>query len=326
MNNYLSGFGISFFVHSLVLSLTLFFVQTNVRPDPELLVVDFSTIGLGSETSRGAVSGSPGSAEMGSGSEKNTNSPKESANPLPVQEASLPQVVASPALPEANKPVPAVVEPSPEAITKVEPKAIAAPVQKREPKPVSKPLEKKQPTSRPQIVEKEQPRTQRARPEEKSGLSSKAQTDAQATHSSMSAAHSGQDANTGARSMDSGNGGRGQGGKQHSGLGAGSGGNSGREAGLVREYVQAHFNYILVRIRRNLDYPAQARRMGLFGVCRYSFAINMDGQISALEVVESSGHHVLDEAGKKAILRSVPFPAPPTPAQIIIPIKFSLTS
>ena len=294
MNNYLFGFGISFSVHSLVLGLTLFFVQTNIQPSPELLVVDFSNISLGPETIRG-VSGSPGSAEMGPGSEETL------AKAEPVQEYFLPPAEERPLLSEADLLIPTVVKPIPEVVKKVEPK------------PVPKPLKKKQPTATPKKVEKEQPTT--ARPEEKSEVS--AQADALATGSSRSAA------NTGASSMGPGNGSQGQGEKQHSG--SGSGGNNGREATLVREYVRNNFNYILVRVRRNLDYPAQARRMGFSGVCKYSFAINMDGQISELQVVESSGHQVLDEAGKKAILRSSPFPVPPTPARIIIPIKFSLT-
>lgn len=305
MNNYLYGFGISFFVHSLVLSLTLFFVQTTVHSSPELFVVDFSTIGLGSETGNGVVSGGLGPEEMGLGSEETL------ARAEPVQEAFLPPAGERPFLSEADLPIPAVVDPTPEVVKKVEPK------------PVPKPLKKKQPTATPKKVEKEQPRTPTTRSEEKSELS--AQADALAPDSSGSAANNGQVANTGARNMGSGNGGRGQGEKQHSGLGAGSGGHNGNEAGLVKEYVQNNFNYILVRVRRNLDYPAQARRMGFSGVCKYSFAINMDGQISELQVVESSGHHVLDEAGKKAILRSLPFPVPPIPARIIIPIKFSLT-
>ncbi|NLY42229.1 MAG: TonB C-terminal domain-containing protein [Desulfovibrionales bacterium] len=45
----------------------------------------------------------------------------------------------------------------------------------------------------------------------------------------------------------------------------------------------------------------------------------MDGQINEMEVVESSGHHVLDEVGKKAILRSVPLPGPPTPHRSLFP-------
>ncbi|NLV97543.1 MAG: energy transducer TonB, partial [Desulfovibrionales bacterium] len=249
------------------------------------------------------VSGSPGSAEMGPGSEETL------ARAEPGKEAFLPPAVERPPLSDADLPVPTVVEPTPEVVKKVEPK------------PVPKPVKKKQPTATPKKVEKEQPRTPTTRPEEKSELS--AQADVLAPDSSGSAANNGQVANTGASNMGSGNGGRGQAEKQHSG--SGSGGHNGREAGLVKEYVRNNFNYILVRVRRNLDYPAQARRMGFSGVCKYSFAINMDGQISELEVVESSGHHVLDEAGKKAIVRSLPFPVPPIPARIIMPIKFSLT-
>jgi protein TonB len=107
--------------------------------------------------------------------------------------------------------------------------------------------------------------------------------------------------------------------------GAGPGRGAGREEGLAQGYAKTNFNYILTRIRRNLEYPSQARRMGLTGVSKYSFIIKLDGEIEDLKLEESSGRQILDEAARRAILRAAPFPAPPVPARIIIPISFRLT-
>lgn len=79
-----------------------------------------------------------------------------------------------------------------------------------------------------------------------------------------------------------------------------------------------------MRVRRNLEYPAQARRLHLTGISKFSFIIKLNGRIEDLRLESGSGHHLLDEAARKAIQDAAPFPAPPVPARIVIPIKFSL--
>jgi len=73
-----------------------------------------------------------------------------------------------------------------------------------------------------------------------------------------------------------------------------------------------------------LQYPDYARRAKLTGTARFAFVIKQDGTIESLRLEESSGHPELDEAAEKAIKRSAPFPNPPAPALLIIPIEFRL--
>jgi protein TonB len=95
-------------------------------------------------------------------------------------------------------------------------------------------------------------------------------------------------------------------------------------AALTAEYVKRNYNYIQRRIRDRLAYPPPARRAGIQGVTEASFTIHEDGSISAVTVRKSSGHTVLDDAAIAAIFASAPFPRPPAPARIAIPISFRL--
>jgi protein TonB len=90
-------------------------------------------------------------------------------------------------------------------------------------------------------------------------------------------------------------------------------------------YVTANFQYILHHIRRQLVYPPRARRMGWSGTSTFSFLITREGHVENLVLQGSSGQDVLDDAARDAILRAAPFPRPPVPARIIIPIIFKLT-
>ena len=107
------------------------------------------------------------------------------------------------------------------------------------------------------------------------------------------------------------------------GRGSGAGG-TGTKDGPAHGYIKDNFNYILAHIGRNLRYPDHARRARLTGTARFAFVINQDGTIKNLKLEESSGHPELDEAAEKAIRRAAPFPIPPTPALLIVPIVFRL--
>lgn len=115
------------------------------------------------------------------------------------------------------------------------------------------------------------------------------------------------------------------GGGSPQGRGSGPGSGVGAEQGLAQSYVKANYNYILMHISRNFEYPSQARRMGLSGTATFSFIIQKDGHIQDLQLDKSSGHRILDEAVEKAITRAAPFPPPPVPARLIIPIRCRLT-
>ena len=90
------------------------------------------------------------------------------------------------------------------------------------------------------------------------------------------------------------------------------------------EYVRQNYNYIQRLIRAKLTYPSQARRAGIQGVTEVGFTIHEDGSISNVILRSSSGHAILDDAAIAVVFAAAPFPRPPTPARIAIPLIFSL--
>ncbi|MDR2050756.1 MAG: TonB family protein [Deltaproteobacteria bacterium] len=116
-----------------------------------------------------------------------------------------------------------------------------------------------------------------------------------------------------------------RGGEAREGSSGESGGPASPAAGGPGGYLGRNFSYIQSHIGRNLIYPARARRSGLTGRATYSFTITPEGKVEDLVLRTSSGQRILDEAGRAAILRSAPFPPPPEPARITIPIVFRLT-
>ena len=58
----------------------------------------------------------------------------------------------------------------------------------------------------------------------------------------------------------------------------------------------------------NINYPDKARKMGLYGQLRLMVAIKKDGTLTNVEVLESSGHQILDDAAVQIVKMSSPFP------------------
>jgi len=131
-----------------------------------------------------------------------------------------------------------------------------------------------------------------------------------------------------------GGGGRGLGGYgSGSGFGGtgkdGMGGGSGRGVGIPRKadverYLAEHYGYIRDLIYRHLTYPPMAKKMGWEGNVMVSFVISEKGMAGGLKVLQSSGHKLLDDNVLETIKDVQPFPKPPAPAPIKIPIKYSL--
>ena len=61
----------------------------------------------------------------------------------------------------------------------------------------------------------------------------------------------------------------------------------------------------------NLNYPAAALKDGVTGSLFLDVAINPDGSLYSLRVLRSSGHPVLDNAAKRIVKMSAPFPPLP---------------
>ncbi|MFH2132944.1 MAG: energy transducer TonB, partial [bacterium] len=89
-------------------------------------------------------------------------------------------------------------------------------------------------------------------------------------------------------------------------------------------YLQQHFKTIHEIVRKRIQYPKVARRMGWTGKVLVSFLVDKNGDVSDIEIVKSSGYPLLDKSAVSAIRRIACFPKPPMTAKIIIPINFEL--
>jgi protein TonB len=112
-----------------------------------------------------------------------------------------------------------------------------------------------------------------------------------------------------------------------SGRGAGGGGGASEtQAGekAKSRYLAEHFAFIRDKILQNVVYPPLARRLGWQGKVVLAFIINPNGTIKEPQIVQGSGHEVLDQNALEALKGSLPFPQPPVEARITIPIVYKL--
>ena len=89
-------------------------------------------------------------------------------------------------------------------------------------------------------------------------------------------------------------------------------------------YQREHFNYIRDLILKHLIYPPVARRMHWSGKVTISFTIGENGDASNIRVLDSSGHQLLDQSAVETVKKAAPFPKPPVPAQITMPVNYKL--
>ena len=61
----------------------------------------------------------------------------------------------------------------------------------------------------------------------------------------------------------------------------------------------------------NQNYPDQARREGLHGDVVLTVGLNRDGSIKSVDVIDSSGHKLLDDAAQRIVRLAGPFPPLP---------------
>ena len=117
----------------------------------------------------------------------------------------------------------------------------------------------------------------------------------------------------------------------HSGSGSAAGAGSGSGPGIggglevLRQiYRKEHFAYIQALVARRLVYPPQAARAGWTGRVLVSFLVREDGSVTEAMVSGGSGVLLLDQEALAAVRRAAPFPRPPVPARLVIPIEFDL--
>lgn len=83
----------------------------------------------------------------------------------------------------------------------------------------------------------------------------------------------------------------------------------------TREYAYAAYMRGWVdRIERvgNLNYPDAARRQQLHGDVLLTVTVGRDGKVLSIEVINSSGHELLDKAAERIVRLAAPFPPLPT--------------
>lgn len=81
------------------------------------------------------------------------------------------------------------------------------------------------------------------------------------------------------------------------------------------------------RIEEALAYPYAARKRGLQGVVSLTLRLDERGNLIGLEVKESSGYAVLDDAATRLVEKVVPYPhGLGTPLSVDIPIRYSLVN
>ena len=91
-------------------------------------------------------------------------------------------------------------------------------------------------------------------------------------------------------------------------------GNEGRAATTGRFNASSYSGRIMSHLRRHQRYPRSARTAGLEGQATVRFTINQSGSVTAVRLVRSSGHPVLDEATLSMVRRASRFPAIPREA------------
>lgn len=82
----------------------------------------------------------------------------------------------------------------------------------------------------------------------------------------------------------------------------------------TREYAFASYMSAWVaRIERigNLNYPDEARRQELHGQLVLTVGLNRDGSVKSIDIIQPSGHKVLDDAAIRIVRLAAPFNALP---------------
>ena len=133
---------------------------------------------------------------------------------------------------------------------------------------------------------------------------------------------------TGSESGKSGQPGGGGQAKGNSG-GPGDGGGFGKGTGnspeqLRKKYLNENFAYIKDIIQKHISYPSRAKREGLTGTAMVSFIILVNGQVSNIRIIRSTGYEILDINLIETIKEVAPFPKPPIKAELHIPYNYRL--
>ena len=96
----------------------------------------------------------------------------------------------------------------------------------------------------------------------------------------------------------------------------------------TQEYeFAAYMRAWVARIERigNLNYPDEARRQQLHGQLVLTVGLDRQGKVKSLDVIQSSGHKVLDDAAMRIVRLAEPFPPLPDSKEHIDELYISRT-
>jgi periplasmic protein TonB len=88
----------------------------------------------------------------------------------------------------------------------------------------------------------------------------------------------------------------------------------------TKEYAYASYMAAWVaRIERigNLNYPDEARRQELHGQLVLTVGLNKDGSVKSIDIIQPSGHKILDDAAIRIVNLATPFNPLPTKGDVV---------
>jgi TonB family protein len=89
---------------------------------------------------------------------------------------------------------------------------------------------------------------------------------------------------------------------------AASSGNAGGLQAQNGSTVSREWATLVAALERSKGYPRLARERGIEGVVRLRFRLTPVGDVEKVEILESSGHEILDTASIRAVYRDAPMP------------------
>lgn len=92
---------------------------------------------------------------------------------------------------------------------------------------------------------------------------------------------------------------------------------------------ESWFGAIAQEVAKNQSYPRSALNRELEGAATVKITVDRNGEVVAFELVESTGHSVLDREAERVIKRINPFPTPPAAVSdedltFLLPLKWVL--
>jgi len=100
------------------------------------------------------------------------------------------------------------------------------------------------------------------------------------------------------------------------------------ETSLLPKDLRNYINGVQNKISRYVQYPPQAKGTGWYGTVKLGLLVSGNGNLKDIEVIQSSGYNLLDEAAKLAVKKASPFPPIPkelnlNELRIEIPITYN---